>query len=593
MRKLLILLLLVSLNASAQTASEGAKLHKIFDDEWEWGLREFPERATFVGDRRYDALLTDRSPEAFAKRREHNKDVLARITGIDRAKLSADDQLNCDLALLQAQNRVDSDRFPNEVLQISQMEGVHEAMSDLAQAIPKETVKDYDNFLARLRAYPRAIDQTIALLRRGAKEGLTPPRIILRGVADLIDNQINDDPAKTPIYELAFENIRPSIPEAERTRIQSEARQVLKDEVVPALRRLRAFFIDEYFPKTREAIAWTSVPDGKDWYAFNVRTETTTARTPDEIHQTGLAEVKRIRAAMEEIKTSTGFKGTLAEFFDFLRTDPRFFFTERDALLKEYRDISKRIDPELTKLFGTLPRLPYGVVAVPSYGEKTQTTAYYNSGSPQAHRPGLFYANLYDLKSRPKWEMEALTLHEAVPGHHLQIALAQELTNVPRFRRRGGFTAFVEGWGLYAESLGPELGMYKDPYSKFGQLTYEMWRAVRLVVDTGMHAKGWTRDQAIAFFRDNASKTEHDIEVEIDRYLAWPGQALAYKTGELKIKELRAHAEKELGQKFDIRAFHDQLLGAGPLPLSILETRMKDWVAKERGGAKATITLTR
>jgi uncharacterized protein (DUF885 family) len=298
---------------------------------------------------------------------------------------------------------------------------------------------------------------------------------------------------------------------------------------------------------------------------------------------------------MERVKEQAGFHGTLEEFFVFLRTDPRFYYTQRDDLLEGYRDIAKKIDPELTRLFGRLPRLPYGVTPIPAYSEKTQTTAYYNPGAPEAHRPGYYMVNLYDLGSRPKWEMEALSLHESVPGHHLQIALAQELEHVPKFRRAGSFTAFVEGWGLYAESLGPELGLFTDAYSKFGQLTYEMWRAVRLVVDTGMHAKGWTRQQAIDYFVANSSKPLHDIEVEIDRYIAWPGQALAYKIGELTIKRLRADAQRQLGAKFDIRAFHDELLGAGPLPMSLLETRMNDWIRAQKGsgGAKATITLSR
>jgi uncharacterized protein (DUF885 family) len=309
---------------------------------------------------------------------------------------------------------------------------------------------------------------------------------------------------------------------------------------------------------------------------------TTTDLTPEQIHQLGLSEVARLRAEMEQVKAQAGFKGSLGEFFHFLRTDPRFFFTDKEALLVAYRDISKRVDPELPRLFGRLPRLPYGVFPVPEYSEKTQTTAYYMRGSLEAGRAGRYYANTYDLKSRPKWEMEALTLHEAVPGHHLQISLAQELEGLPEFRRFGGYTAFVEGWGLYAESLGPELGLYRDPYSKFGQLTYEMWRAIRLVVDTGMHAKGWTREQALQFFKDNSSKTEHDIVVEIDRYIVNPGQALAYKLGELKLKELRAHATQALGPRFDVRAFHDVVLGQGALPLAILEARVKEWVAQQQ-----------
>jgi uncharacterized protein (DUF885 family) len=411
---------------------------------------------------------------------------------------------------------------------------------------------------------------------------VTPPRITLRDVEGLIGNQIVGDVLDSPIYDTVFETIPDSIPAAERNRLQQKAAQVLRDRVIPSYQKLRDFYLREYLPKSRQSIALSEVPNGRAWYAYRVRLMTTTDMSPDQIHELGLSEVKRIRAEMEKIKEQTGFKGTLQEFFVFLRTDPQFFFTKENDLLVAYRDIAKRIDPELPKLFGTLPRLPYGVIAVPDYSEKTQTTAYYNAGSPEAGRPGYFYANLYNLPARPKWEMEALTVHEAVPGHHLQIALAQELTNVPKFRKYDSYTAFIEGWGLYSESLGTELGLYKDPYSKFGQLTYEMWRAIRLVVDTGMHARGWTRDQAINFFKENASKSEHDITVEVDRYIVWPGQALAYKIGELKIKELRKWATAELGANFDIRKFHDVVLGGGAVPLPILEQRVKDWVGQTK-----------
>jgi uncharacterized protein (DUF885 family) len=592
MRTILCLFLAtVSLQAAPPPKSA---LHKLFDEEWEWQLRDNPENATAFGDKRFDALLTDRSAAAFERRRAHNRETLAKIEAMDRAKLSEADKLNYDVFLLQEKTAVEGDRFPYELVPINQMGGVHSLLGDLAQQIPRETVKDHENFLARMRAFPRAVDETIALLKRGQAQGLTPPRVILRDVGELIANQLFDDPAKSPVYELAFTNFRASIQVAEQQRLQHEAKDVLTRDVLPAVRRLHAYWTSEYEPQARESIAWSSVPMGKEWYAYNVRVQTTTDKTPDEIHALGYAEVKRIRAEMELIKEQTGFHGTLEEFFTFLRTDPRFYYSTRDELLLAYRDIAKRIDPELTRLFGRLPRLPYGVTPVPAYAEKTQTTAYYNAGSPEGNRPGYYFVNLYDVKSRPKWEMEALSLHESVPGHHLQIALSQELEGVPAFRRNGGFTAFVEGWGLYAESLGPELGMYTDPYSKFGQLTYQMWRAVRLVVDTGMHAKGWTRQQAIDFFVANSSKPLHDIEVEIDRYLAWPGQALAYKVGELKIKELRAKSERALGPKFDVRAFHDELLGAGPLPLSLLETRMNAWTARQQEkGAKAVITLTR
>lgn len=574
MRTLLLVLSLLFANAaSAET------LQELLKAEWEWFLRDNPEAATMLGEKRYADRLTDRSAEAFARRREHNAAVLKRLAAIDRAKLSEADRLNYDLFLYQSQLAAAGDRFPYEVATVNQMGGIYMTLSELAQQIPRDTVKDHEHFLARMRAFPRAIDDTIALLRRGAELGVTPSRIIVRDVGELIANQISDDPAKSPIYTIAFTNFRSTIPAGEQERLQKEALAVLQKDVLPAMRKLHEFWTREYYPKTREALAWTAVPQGKEWYAHQVKVETTTDLTPDEIHELGKKEVARIRAEMEKIREQTGFKGSLEEFFTFLRNDPRFYYTKREDLLLAYRDICKRVDPELTRLFGRIPRLPYGVVPVPEYSEKAQTTAYYNAGSPAAHRPGLYYVNLYDLKSRPKWEMEALSLHEAVPGHHFQIALAQELGDLPEFRQNMSVNAYIEGWALYAESLGPDLGMYTDPYSRFGQLTYEMWRAVRLVVDTGMHAKGWTRKQAIDFFVANSSKPLHDIEVEIDRYVAWPGQALGYKLGELKIKELRARAEKRLGERFDIRAFHDAVLGAGPLPLSVLETRIDAWMA--------------
>ncbi|HSM68383.1 MAG TPA: DUF885 domain-containing protein, partial [Xanthomonadales bacterium] len=334
----------------------------------------------------------------------------------------------------------------------------------------------------------------------------------------------------------------------------------------------------------RDSIGLSDLPDGEAWYAYNVKQRTTTELTPEEIHEIGLAEVKRIRAEMDQVIASAGFEGSFGEWMAFLRTDPQFYHTTAEGLLQEYRDIAKRADPELMKVFGHLPRTPYGVIPIPSYAEKSQTTAYYQRGSVQAGRPGYFYANTYALDTRPRWEMEALTLHEAVPGHHLQLAIQDELEDVPWFRQIGGYTGFTEGWGLYSESLGEEMGFYQDPYSKFGQLTYEMWRAVRLVVDTGMHHLGWTRQQAIDYFKENAPKQEHDIIVEIDRYIVWPGQALAYKLGELKIKELRAFASDELGDRFDIRAFHDQVLGRGALPLHMLDANIRAWVAEQQQG---------
>lgn len=583
------LLLLIVLAAPAAMAhpekkpmnnAESRKLNTLIDDEWAWGLQEFPTGATYLGEPGHNDRWPDLGASAHERRRKHAHDVLARLKAIDRAKLSKDDRLNYDLFRRDVELDIAGERFPNELMPINQMGGIHQDVADLMLYTPHGTVKDFEDTLKRLRTLPAVVDQTIDLMRRGVEKGLTPPRITLRNVREAIDSQIVENPTKSPIYEQAFARFPDSIPQAEQDRIRSQAQSAIRDFVVPAYRKLAKFWNEEYEPRARTTVGASDLPDGKAWYEWRIKQMTTTDMTADQIHEIGLSEVKRIRAEMEKVKDQTGFKGDLAEFFKFLRTDPQFYFDDKDALITAYRDIAKRIDPELPRLFGTLPRLTYGILPVPAYSEKSQTTAYYNPGSIEVGRPGYFYANTFDLKSRPKWEMEALTVHEAVPGHHLQIARAQELGELPKFRRNAGYTAFVEGWGLYSESLGPELGLYKDPYSKFGQLTYEMWRAIRLVVDTGIHSKGWTREQAIKFFKDNAGKTEHDITVEIDRYIVWPGQALAYKLGELKIKELRAFATRELGDQFDIRKFHDVVLGAGPLPLSILETRVKEWVAE-------------
>jgi prolyl oligopeptidase len=362
--------------------------------------------------------------------------------------------------------------------------------------------------------------------------------------------------------------------------LQSEAEQVLVADVYPAYRSLLAYLEETYLPGARKTVGQSAMPNGKKWYAYNARFHTTTDLTPKQIHEIGLAEVERIRQEMEQIIQDLEFDGSFAEFAEFLRTDPQFYFDTPEALLTAYRAICKRADPELVRLFGKLPRLPYGVKPVPSYNEKSTTTAYYEPGSLAAGRPGYFFANTYDLATRPSWEMEALSLHEAVPGHHLQIALAQELEETHDLLKHSFYTAFVEGWGLYAESLGGEMGFYESPYSKFGRLTYEIWRAIRLVVDTGIHSLGWSRERAIDFFKQNAPKAEHDIIVEVDRYIVWPGQALAYKIGELKIQELRAYAKRKLGPAFDIRAFHDQVLARGAMPLGVLEQRVHDWVER-------------
>lgn len=563
--------------------SEGERLHKLFDISWERDMKEFPENATSVGYPGQNDRWTDDSFEAIERRKKEARDPLDALLSINREKLSEADKLNYDLFKRDAELDVEGTRFPSELMPVTQMRGIQQEVAETMELMPASSVKNYEDMIARVNAVPIKVDQTIALMEKGLEKGVTPPRITLRDVADQAKNQITDDPMKSAILR-PFAEFPADMAAKEQDRLKAAAVEAYKQKAVPAFQKLADYLEKKYVPHARESIACGELPDGKAWYAFEARRFTTTKMTPEEIHKLGLSEVERIHKEMEEVIKKSGFKGSFAEFTQFLRTDPQFFFTDPKDLVTAYRDIAKRIDPGLPKLFATLPRLTYGVLPIPSYAEKSQTTAYYQPGSAQIGRPGYFYANTYDLKSRPKWEMEVLTIHEAVPGHHLQISLAQEMKDLPEFRKHGGPTAFVEGWGLYSESLGEEIGFYQDPYSKFGQLTYEMWRAVRLVVDTGMHSLGWSREKAIEFFKTNTGRAEHDIEVEIDRYIVWPGQALAYKIGQLKMKEMRAYAKKELGEKFDVRKFHDALLANGAIPMDVLEKQIKEWVVREKSG---------
>jgi len=577
-RSALIILLPV---AGFAQQPDSVRLHQLFAQRWDYTMREYPEFATSVGYPGQNARWTDYSLEAIARRKRELNDPLSTLRTIDRAKLSPSDQLNYDLFRRNLTDAVEESRFPGELMAINQLDGVQQDVPSTIAKMPAGTVRDYEDILARLRAVPVLVNQTTVLLQRGLASGITPPRITLRDVPSQAQDLVVDDPLSSPLLT-PFTHFPAGVPAADRERLRAAAIAAYRDSVAPAFRRLSAFLRDRYVPGARTTTGIRDLPNGIAWYQVRARASTTTDLTTEQIHAIGLAEVKRIRAAMDSVIAASGFKGTFPEFVQFLRTDPRFYWTTADDLIRASRELMKRIDPELTRLFGTLPRLPYGVSPIPSYSERSQTTAYYQPGSPLSHRAGTYFVNTYNLPARPKWEMEALSLHEAVPGHHLQIALAQELEGVPEFRRFGGYTAFVEGWGLYSESLGEELGLYTDPYSKFGQLTYEMWRAIRLVIDTGIHTMGWTRQQAIDYFMANAAKTEHDITIEVDRYIVWPGQALAYKIGELKIKELRAYAANTLGSRFDIRTFHDQVLGAGAVPLDVLEARIRAWVASVR-----------
>ncbi len=557
-------------NAAATSNATTRELHALFDEEWEHDLKEAPTWASGIGDRRYDAFWPDVSLAAYARREAHDREVVARAKRIARAELSGEDALSLDLFLYKYEHAIEGQPFRLHLLPINQRGGIQTA-DELADDLSFETPKHYADWNARLRAFPVYMQQTIELLAEGIRVGITHPRVVMQRVVAQIDAQIVDP--KKSRFLTPYKKGR-AVPEREA--LEAEAVRLVADGVVPAFRALRAFFVEQYLPACKDGVGAWQLPSGEATYAYLVREETTTHMTPDEVHAVGLREVARIRAEMETVKTRAFFTGSMKEFFAFLRSDPRFFYKTGPELLEAYRAISKRIDPELVKVFGRLPRTPYGVLPIPEAIAPDTTTAYYREPAADGSRAGTYYVNLYTPEARPKWEMMALTLHEAVPGHHLQIALALEEQGIPKFRRHGWYNAYLEGWALYAESLGEEMGLYDDPYSKFGQLTYEMWRAVRLVVDTGIHHLKWDRQRAIEFFMENAPKAELDIVNEVDRYIAWPGQALAYKIGELRIKEMRKKKEQELGPRFDEKAFHEAILKSGPMPLDVLERQVAE-----------------
>ena len=560
--------------------SESARLKHFFDLYWAAKMRLRPDYAVYVGYSGLEGRLPDFSPEMteFTIRLSHIE--LAALQSIDRARLTPSEQLNYDLLRRKLEQSIEAERFRalGEYIVVDHM---GDSITDLLAPIgymPARNAADYEKMLMLLHGFPRVAEQGMALLAEGLKRGITPPRVTLQHVAERIEPNLTDDPLKNPLVE-PFQHMPDTIPAAERERLLREAHEALWQQVVPELRKLHDYLATTYVPNARDYVSVSDLPDGKAYYAHMLRYYTTTNLTPDEIHDLGLREVKRIRAEMDAVIAATGFKGTFAEFTNYLRTDPRFFYDKPEDVLAGYRDITKRIDPELPKLFGRLPRLPYGIKAMEA-GSESAPSALYSNGTLAAGRPGWMLVNTFDLKARPKWGMESLAAHESVPGHHLQYSLAEEISDLPEWRKWDVYPVFSEGWGLYAETLGGELGLYKDPYSKFGALNNEMWRAIRLVVDTGLHAKGWSRQQAIDYCRANSAKTEREIANEVDRYIVQPGSVPCYKIGELKIRELRRYAEKELGAKFDVRAFHDLILGGGQLPLDLLEKRVKAWVAE-------------
>ncbi len=570
----LLIIPLISWSADADMAVD-----RVIAAHWAWQLEQRPEWRLDYGDRSGNALWTDASLDALAARQQARDRFVRQLSAIEPATLSADATLNRSMLLREIRDDMAAHELGLNLMSINMRSGPQHRYG-MVEYLPFDTTQDYEDWLTRLESLPTQLAQYQAQLAEGIARQRTQARIVMARVPDQIDRVITDDPEQSPFWQ-PFATIPDSISAATQTAIRDRARAIIQEQLNPAYAEFKSFMVGHYLPACREAPGIGSLPGGKDIYRELVKQFTTTDLSPEQVHEIGLREVARIRSEMMEIIDEVGFEGDLQAFNNFLRSDPQFYYSDADTLLTAYQAISKRIDPELVKLFGKIPRMPYGVRAIPDEIAPDTTTAYYMGPAADGSRAGLYYVNLYRPEVRPKYEMEVLSVHEAVPGHHLQIALAQELTDLPNFRRDSNVTAFVEGWGLYSERLGYDLGLYQDPYSRYGQLIYDMWRAVRLVVDTGIHYFGWERQRAIDYFLANAAKTEADIINEIDRYIGWPGQALAYKIGQMKMLELRSEAEAALGENFDIRAFHDTLLGAGAIPLDALEARMDKWLSEQ------------
>ncbi len=560
-------------------ADDAETFNNLVKSEWDRTLRESPTMASQMGLRAYNRQWSNESTEAIEASQQKTADVLKALQVIDPTKLSEADRLNYRLFRREYEARVAVQPFRLHLLPLNQRGGIQDE-STLADSLQFDSIRDYEDWIARLNAFPEYMEQTIALMRNGIKTGMLHPKVVMKRIPGQIRKQIVDNPEDS-LYYSAFKTFKVELTEQEKTRLQLEALTAIGERIIPAYRTFLKFFEDEYLPASFDKVGCWQRPDGQNMYATLAKKFTTTDLTPQQIHDIGQKEVARIRSEMESIQKQVKFEGSFQEFLTHLRTDKQFYYDDPNDLLAAYRECCKRIDPELPKLFKRLPKIPYEIVPIPDQMAPDTTTAYYQPPSADGNRPGRYYVNLYRVQDRPRYEIEALSLHESVPGHHFQIALAMELENVPEFRRYGGYTAFIEGWGLYSEKLGEEMGLYQDPYSKFGQLTYEMWRAVRLVVDTGMHSLKWTRQDAIDFFAANTAKSLLDIENEVDRYIAWPGQALAYKIGELKIRELRATSEAKLRKKFNIKDFHEVVLQNGAVPLNVLEEQVNDWISRQ------------
>ena len=570
----------------AAAVTESARLQQVVEDYFEEVLRQNPVLATSIGDPRYnDRYVVSIAPEARAASQKLERDALARIGTIDRNGLTEPDRLTYDVFKSGREREIEGFRFRDDLVPLNQFYSVPNSFAQLGSGNglqPFKTVKDYDDFLKRIDGFAAWTDQAIVNMREGVQKGYTLPRVLTERVLPQLDAHIVPK-AEDSLYWGPVSRMPADFPAADRERLTAAYRAAIDTKVVPSYRKLRDYMRDDYLPRCRTTVGLDALPDGKDWYEYRVREITTTDYAPAQIHEIGLAEVARIHAEIRSVMEKVGFKGSLDDFFKFLNADPRFFFADQATLIAGYDDIRKRVNPQLPKLFEILPKADYEVRAVEPFREKSAAGGQYQAASEDGSRPGIFYANTYDLKARPKWAMEALSLHEANPGHHFQISIQREQKDLPRFRRFGGYTAFSEGWALYAESLGPDLGMYTDPYQYFGRLEGELFRAIRLVVDTGLHSKGWTREQALDYIVANSATSEARRVAETERYIAIPGQALAYKIGQLKIRELRTRAEKELGPKFDVRKFHTVVLVNGALPLDVLESNVDRWIAAQRG----------
>ncbi len=503
------------------------------------------------------------------------------LASIPVDELSPENQVNYDIVRRMLDNELAESRFKSYLIPITNREGFHISFPDLRNQMPFNTAEDFRNYIARLAAFDRYVAEHVEVMRSGLKQGRTLPSVVLEQYRPPIETHVVDDPTQSLMYE-PLRTIPASIPASQQAVLREAAVQAIRESVVPGYRRFLEFMEREYVPGARGSLGASALPDGREFYRHRVQRFTTLAMTPEEVHQLGQSEVARIRREMEQVMQRVGFEGEIPAFADTLRQDVRFQASSPEQLLKEAALILKRMDGELPRLFRTLPRTPYGLKQIPDYIAPQTTAAYYMPPPGDGSRAGYYYLNTYDLKSRPLYGLEALSLHEAVPGHHLQLALQQELSELPPYRRFADFTVFIEGWALYAERLGLEVGFYQDPYVDFGRLTYEMWRACRLVVDTGIHYLGWTREQAIDFMAQNTALSLHNIRAEVDRYIAWPGQALAYKIGELKIRELRRAAEQALGDQFDVREFHEVVLANGSIPLDVLTAQVEAWIARQR-----------